>query len=138
MAIQLSVEARNDRLDAIETRWGASPIIEFRTGAAPANCAAAATGTLLGQASLPADSMSAAAAGTKSKLGAWTFNILTGILAQVIGYFRVYDAQSPSKCHLQGTVTITGAGGDMTVDNTNVSAAQVVTITQFDLTDGNA
>lgn len=138
MAIQLSVEARNDRLDAIEARWGPAPIIEWRTGAQPANCAAAATGTLLAQASLPADSMSAGALGVKSKLGAWTFNILAGILHQTVGYFRIYDAGSPSKCHMQGSVGMGGSGADMIVDNSDVSAAQVVTVTQFDLTDGNA
>lgn len=137
-ALQYSVPVRNARLDSIETTVGVLPIIELRTGAPPANCAAAATGTVLAQAALPSDWLTAAAAGVKSKNGAWTFSILAGISGLVVGYFRIYDSGSPSACHIQGTVTATGGGGDMTLDNTNVSAAQVVTVTQFDITAGNA
>ena len=40
--------------------------------------------------------------------------------------------------HIQGTVTNTGGGGDMTVQNVVVEAAQAITITGFTLTAGNA
>lgn len=136
--LQYSVTVRNAKLDAVETSIGTSPIIEFRTGALPANCGTAATGTLLAQSALPADWLAAASGGVKSKLGTWTINILAGISSQNIGHFRIYDSGSPSTCHLQGDVTATGGGGAMTVDNINVSAAQVVTVTGFDLTAGNA
>lgn len=135
MTIQLSVPVRNARLDAIETAIGATPIVEFRTGSPPADCATASSGTLLAQSALPSDWLAAAAAGAKAKAGTWT---ITGIAAGTIGYFRIFDAQSPSTCHLQGTVTATGGGGDMTVDNTSIAAAQVATVTTFTLTDGNA
>jgi hypothetical protein len=36
VAIQLSVAARNARLDAIETTISTAPTLEIRTGAAPA------------------------------------------------------------------------------------------------------
>jgi hypothetical protein len=137
-ALQYSVTVRNAKLDAVETAIGTVPIIEYRTGAPPANCAAASTGTLLAQAALPSDWLAAAAAGVKSKLGTWQFTILAGISNQTVGYFRIFDSQSPSTCHIQGTVTATGGGGDMTVDNTNVSAGQTVTVTQYDTTAGNA
>lgn len=137
-ALQYSVQVRNAKLDAVETSIGTVPIIEFRTGAPPANCGTVASGTVLAQAALPSDWLAAAAAGVKGKNGAWTFNILAGVVGLVIGHFRIYDSGSPSACHMQGTVTLTAGGGDMTVDNTNVSAAQVVTVTQFDLTAGNA
>jgi hypothetical protein len=137
-AVQLSVSVRNARLDAIETTIGASPIIEFRTGAMPADCATAASGTLLAQSALPADWMAAAVAGVKGKLGTWSFSGLAGIVTANVGYFRIYDAGSPSQCHLQGTVTATGGGGDMTVDNISIAAAQVVTVNSFNLTDANA
>jgi hypothetical protein len=39
---------------------------------------------------------------------------------------------------MQGTVTATGGGGDMTLDNAVIALAQVVTITGFTLTDANA
>lgn len=44
MAIQLSVAARNSRLDAIETATGTSAKLLIFTGAVPANCAAADPG----------------------------------------------------------------------------------------------
>jgi hypothetical protein len=134
-AVQLSVAVRNARLDAIETQIGVSPIIEFRSGSQPSDCSQAATGTLLAQSALPSDWLAAAAGGSKAKAGSWTFS---GLAAGTIGYFRIYDSGSPSTCHIQGSVTATGGGGDMTVDNTNIANAQVVTVNTFTLTDANA
>lgn len=135
MALQLSVQVRNNRLDQIETTIGTAPIMELRAGALPSDCAAVDNGTLLALAALPSDWMSAAAAGAKAKNGTWT---VTGIAAGTIGHFRIFRAGSPSECDIQGTVTATGGGGDMTVDNTSIAIAQVVTIQSFTLTDGNA
>lgn len=135
MTLQYSLTVRNARLDQIETTIGAAPIFEFRTGAPPADCATAPSGTLLAQSALPSDWMAAAAAGVKGKNGTWT---ITGIAAGTIGHFRIYDAQSPSTCHMQGTVTATGGGGDMTVDNTSIAVSQVATVSSFNITGGNA
>jgi len=38
---------------------------------------------------------------------------------------------------MQGTVTATGGGGDLELDNTSIAATQKVTITTFTLTAGN-
>ena len=46
MTVQLSVAVRNARLDAIETTIAASAVLKIRSGAQPANCAAADTGTV--------------------------------------------------------------------------------------------
>src|SRR5437868_6497758 len=118
MSIQLSVLVRNARLDAIETQVGTLPILELRSGAAPADCSAAPSGSLLVQQALPSDWMTAAALGVKGKNGTWSF---TGVGAGTIGHFRIYDSGSPSQCHIQGSVTATAGGGDMTVDNTNIA-----------------
>jgi hypothetical protein len=72
MAIQLSVAARNGRLDAIETELGSTPVLKIFTGAQPANCAAANSGTELTVAS--AD-VPAAAVGTSVVIGATTWTI---------------------------------------------------------------
>lgn len=135
MTVQNSVLARNARLDAFETAVGAAPILELRSGAQPADCAAAASGTLLAQFSLPADWLAAAANGVKAKNGTWSG---AGVGAGNIGYYRIYQAGSPSECHEQGSVTATGGGGDMTVDNINIAVAQVVTVTAYNRTAGNA
>lgn len=71
MTVQFSVAVRNGRLDSIETTIGASAILKIRTGAQPANCAAADSGTVLATCNLPADWMAAAASGQKAKSGTW-------------------------------------------------------------------
>lgn len=46
MTIQLATSTRDAMLDAIETDTGTSAILKIRTGAQPANCAAAYAKTL--------------------------------------------------------------------------------------------
>lgn len=60
MALQYSVPVNNARLDAVEAAIGATAKLRIYSGAAPANCAAAATGSLLCEMALPADWMTAA------------------------------------------------------------------------------
>ena len=69
MALQFSVTVRNARLDAVETAIGASAVLKIRSGAAPANCATADSGTVLATCSLPSDWMAAASSGSKAKSG---------------------------------------------------------------------
>ena len=134
MAVQLSVDVRNARLDAIETEIGASPLLEFRSGAQPANCAAADTGTELEQMALPADAFAAASAGQKAKTGTWTG---TADAAGTAGHFRMKN-NGDTACHMQGSVTGTGGGGDMEVDNVVIAIGQTITVNTFTMTDGNA
>lgn len=138
MAIQLSTPVRNARLDAIETTIGTAPIIEIWSGAYPANCAAADAGSKIANGTLPSDWLAAASAGSKVKLGTWTITGLAAAGAGTAGlYFRIKDSTATTT-GLQGTLTVTGGGGDMTIDNTNIANAQVITATGFTLTDANA
>ena len=135
MAIQLSVGVRNGSLDAIETAIGTSAILRVRTGAVPATTATADAGTVLATLNLPVDYMAAASAGTKAKSGTW--EDLSADAAGTAAHFRVYDSAGTT-CHIQGTVTATGGGGDMTVDNAVFALAQAFTVTGFTLTAGSA
>jgi len=135
MAFQLSVAARNALLDAIETATGTLAILKIRTGAPPATCATADSGTVLATASLPSDWMAAASSGTKALSGTW--QDASADAAGTAGHFRIYDSAGTT-CHMQGTVTATGGGGDMTVDNAVFAAAQVFNVTSFTLTAPNA
>ena len=135
MAIQFSVAVRNARLDAFETTAGASAVLRIRTGAAPANCAAARTGTVLATVNLPSDWMAAASGGTKALSGTW--QDLSADAAGTAGHFEIMN-NALSTCHMQGTVTATGGGGDMTVNNVVFAVAQQFDVTGFTLTDGNA
>jgi len=135
MAIQLSTAVRNARLDAFETTVGTSAVLKIFTGSMPANCAAADSGTLLANMSLPSDWMAAAASGAKSKSGTWSDASADG--TGTAGYFRIY-ATDGTTCGLQGTITGISGGGDMELDNTSIASTQTVTISTFTLTDGNS
>lgn len=135
MTTQLSTTVRNAELDAIETAISTSAVLKIRSGAQPATCATADSGTVLVTMTLPSDWMAAASGGAKSKSGTWedTSADATGTAA----HFRIY-ASNGTTCHIQGSVTATGGGGDMTLDSTSITAGQTVTITNFSLTAGNA
>ena len=79
--------------------------------------------------------MAAASSGSKSKSGTW--EDLSADATGTAGHFRLYDSAGTT-CHLQGTVTATGGGGDMEVSSTSFTAGQSFTVTTFTLTDGNA
>jgi len=133
MAFQFSVAARNAALDAIETTIGTSPTLVLRTGAAPATCATADSGTVLATMALPSDFLAAASAGAKAISGTW--QDLSADAAGTAGHFRVTQGGT---CHIQGSVTISGGGGDMTLDNNVLALGQQVTITSFTITAGGA
>ena len=135
MALQFSAAVRNARLDTIESTIGTSAVLKIRTGAPPATVATADSGTVLATLSLPSDWMAAASGGSKAKSGTWedTSADASGTAA----HFRIY-ASDGTTAHIQGTVTATGGGGDMTVDNTTFASGQSFTVTSFAITDGNA
>jgi len=135
MTVQLATSVRNAMLDAYETAIGASAILRIRTGAPPANCAAADAGTVLATMNLPADWMAAASGGQKGLSGTW--QDLTADAAGTAAHYRIYDSGGAT-CVEQGTVTITGGGGDIELNNTNIAVGQQVTITSKTLTQGGA
>jgi hypothetical protein len=135
MAIQFSVTVRNARLDAIETAVGTSAVLRIRSGSAPATCATADSGTVLATINCPSDWLAAASSGSKSISGTW--QDLSADATGTAGHFRLYNSAGTT-CHIQGTVTATGGGGDMEVTNTSFTAGQSFTVNTFTLTDANA
>lgn len=135
MALQFSDAVRNAELDAIETAVGTSAVLKIRTGAQPANVAAADSGTVLATLNLPSDWLAAAASGAKAKSGTWEDTSADN--AGTAAHFRIY-ASNGTTAHMQGSVTLTGGGGDMTLDSVSFTAGQSFTITGFTLTAGNA
>lgn len=134
MTIQLATSTRNAMLDAIETDAGTSAILKIRTGAQPANAAAADAGTVLATLNLPSDWMATASSGTKAMSGTWQDASADG--SGTAAHFRLYKSDGTT-CIMQGTVTATGGGGDMTVDNTSFAATQPFNVTGFTLTAPN-
>ncbi len=135
MAQQFSVAVRNAILDTIETAIGASAVLKIRSGAKPTNITDADSGTVLATLALPADWMAAASAGSKAKTGTW--EDAAADAAGTAGHFRIYASDGTTQ-HIQGMVTATGGGGDMTLDNVSIAVDQKVTITAYNLTAGNA
>ena len=133
MAVQYSVAVRNAQLDAFESTTGASAVLKIFTGAQPATCATADSGTLLAEMTLPTDWMSAAAAGVKELLGTW--QDASANAAGVAAHYRIYESTGTT-CHQQGSV---GQGsGDLSLDNTTIAITQQVDIATFAITAGNA
>lgn len=135
MAIQYSTTVRNAQLDALETAIGTAAVLKIRTGAPPANVGTADSGTVLASMTLPSDWLAAASGGSKAKSGTWqdASADATGTAA----HFRIY-ASDGTTAHIQGTVTATGGGGDLTLDNTSIASGQSVTISSFTLTATNS
>lgn len=133
MTLQLSTTVRNATLDAIESTIGVSPTMEIRTGAPPANCAAADSGTVIATLALPSDWMAAASAGAKAFLGTW--QDAAADAAGTAGHFRI---KVSATTHIQGTCSVTGGGGDITFDNAGFAVGQQINITGFTLTAGGA
>ena len=128
MTIQYSVAVRNAALDIKEATIGVSAVLKVFSGAKPANCAAADPAGLLCTITLPADWMTAADGGSKSKLSAWTAAASADGAA---ASWRIYAADGVT-CGMQGDTI------DMTFDNVNLTVGQTVTVNTFTITAGNA
>ncbi len=129
MAVQYPVAQRNAMLEAKATNWGANPVMKLWTGAQPANCATANSGTECASGSLGATPFAAAGSGAIAKNGTWT---ITGTTGGTAGHYRVYKSDGTT-CVEQGDIS-----DDMTIDNAVIANAQVVTITAYTTTAGNA
>lgn len=134
MALKLSTTVRNARLDAIESAIGASAIMKIRSGSAPADTSVADSGTVLATLALPADWMAAASGGSKSKSGTWQDG--SADATGTAGHFRIYASDGVT-VHAQGTVSISGGGGDLIVDSVSFTIGQTFSVTTFTINDGN-
>lgn len=135
MSVQLSTAVRNAVADVIEATIGTAPVLKLRTGSPPADVASADSGTVLVTITLPSDWLAAASSGSKTKLGTWEDTAADA--SGTAGHYRVY-ASDGTTAHMQGTVTVTGGGGDMTLDNPVISIGQQVSINAFTLAAGNS
>lgn len=140
MTIQLGTTLRNNMISQYESTAGLSPKLMLRSGAVPANAAAVDSGTLLAIITLPSDWMGNAASGSVALIGSWAG---TGLAAGTVAHYRLKDSTATSTdntgtTHEQGTVTATGGGGDLTLDNVVIAASQAVSVTGWTRTQGGA
>jgi hypothetical protein len=134
MTIQLSLACRSARLEAIESSAGTSPVLRIFTGAQPADCASANSGTILAAFTLGVDWSAVATNGTKafSSLPLTTTALTSGGAA----HYRLHNAASTNAAVMQGSVGL--GSGDLQLDNTTIAQGQTINITAWTLTDGNA
>jgi hypothetical protein len=134
MAVQTSVAVANAEAQARETTIGASPRLRLRTGAVPANCAAARSGTVLATIVLPSD-WATVSGGVLSKLGTWS---VSASASGTAGHWELMDS-TLTTCHEQGTVTGTDPGtGDLVLsqESAAIVSGQTVTIDTWTRTYG--
>lgn len=129
---QYSVAVNNARLDAIESTIGTSAKLRIFSGSAPANCAAADSGTLLAALDLPSNWMADAASASKALAGSWTGTASAGSGATPTHY-RITNSAG-SAVGMQGTAGI--GSGELQVDGT-ITNGQAVTVTSFTINSGN-
>jgi hypothetical protein len=125
MTTQNRIELRDAIVGAYETTIGASPVLEIRTGAQPASCTAADTGTLLVSITLPADWLTAPSGGAVSKNGVWS---ATATAAGTAAHYRLKQS---GLCWEQGNITATGGGGDITITSVAIAVNDTATVTSF-------
>lgn len=137
MAITISDGAANAILETGYDAVFNGGTLELWSGTRPASANTAPAGTLLASGALPADAFAAAAARAKAKQGTWT---LTGQSGAGTGtnatWYRMkatgdLGTTNTTDKRQDGSVTATGGGGDLTLDNVNVANAQVVTVNTF-------
>lgn len=129
MTVQWNDTLRNALLDTWESTIGTSAKIRIYSGTPPADETAALSGnTLLVEWSLGSDWMAAASGGSKALT---TSNIDQAAAASgTASFYRIYNSAGTTSFE-QGTVTATGGGGDMTIDNTTIASGQTVRLTGF-------
>lgn len=135
MAFQLSFDVRNATLQALEDEIGVNPILTINSGTTPADCGTANTGTVLATMVLPTDWLNTPSGGSITLSGTW--QDLSADSSGTASYFRVHN-NGGTACHMQGTISATGSGGDMQLDNTNIATGQQINITAFTITAGGA
>lgn len=137
-ALSFSTAFANKVLDAFGNAGAGfnfdSGVLEIRSGAAPGPDAADA-GTLGASITLPADAFNAGAAKSMTKAGTW--QDASADAAITAAHFRVKQsgdtggATGSTDERIEGTISGTGGGGDMELDNTSIAAGQQVTISTF-------
>lgn len=134
MTLGYNVTLRNAQLNAITSAAGASAVITIYEGTRPATGASDSGSTVLAE--LTCGSTFAAAASA----GVLTLNAITGdSSANADGTAQWFRLETSGGTHvMDGSVTATGGGGDMTLNSTSLTEGATVAISSFTVTAGNA
>lgn len=126
--VRNSVAVRNAYGDAFEATVGLSAHLEIRTGACAASITDPAAGELLVKYDLAADWSAPAANGVKAMSNVPLLG--EAVASGTPGHYRITNAAG-DVCHEDGSITATGGGGDMTIDNVVIAILQQVNLAVY-------
>jgi len=130
MAVRISAEARSVAADAIAALVDGG-VLRLYTGTQPAGPDEEPTGTLLAELDLEDPAFAAAVAGAAS-LDTTPELTTTGLADGDVGWFRVCSAAQAAGEGLgvlDGAVTVSGGGGELTLNTLAVESGVPVTVT---------
>jgi hypothetical protein len=130
MAISIAATSKTNRMAAVNTDLGTGGTLKIYSGTPPAS-ADAALGAAVELVSLPQGTYTASSGQLTCSFTAAT--VSTGGTAS---FFRLVKAGG-STCIVQGTVTATGGGGDMTFSTVSFVTSATITLSSFVISDGN-
>jgi hypothetical protein len=139
MATRIPGAGQDAALDAIGDRADAdaSPgLLRIYSGAQPADADDAASGDLLCEITLNDPAFAAGSGGSKALDASPALTDVGTALAGAgtdAGWFRIVDSDG-STTVVDGSITGTGGGGDIELDNISIAEDQNVTITGYTLT----
>lgn len=139
MAVRINTAARNAAADAVANLVNGGTgagVIRIYTGTQPATPATSPTGTLLAEFTLSDPAFAAASSGSAA-LDVTPALTDQGLAAGTAGWFRILDSTEAAGTGLgilDGNVTATGGGGDMTLNTTTISVGVDVEITSGSIT----
>jgi hypothetical protein len=128
MATRIPDAGQNAAVDAVVDRIDAGAgagTLKLFTGSQPADADSDPAGTLLATITLADPAYGAAAAGVAALAGTPLTGV--GVAAGSAGCFAIEDSTGVN-C-VQGSVTATGGGGDLELDNVSIAVDQVINIT---------
>jgi hypothetical protein len=136
VALSFSDSLRNSRANAITTACDAgsgAAILEIRTGAKPTSPDDAATGTLLASVTLNDPSFGAAADGVITLDDSPALTDASADATGTAAHFRIKTSAGAGV--VDGTVTATGGGGDLTLNTVSLVASATFTVTGGTITE---
>jgi hypothetical protein len=78
--------------------------------------------------------MAAPSGGVVAKSGTW--QDLSADATGTAGHFRIYNSAG-TVCHAQGSVSLSGGGGEMIVSSVDLVVGQTFTVDTFSIADNN-
>lgn len=135
----LAAAMLDNAVNSLLTAETGAAIINIYTGTPPADCEAAATGTLLGTCIMTDPSPFGAAANQNPNARITAASITSDTSADTTGtagYFRVYTSTAGTDatkvtCHIQGSAGVAGDTPDLTLDDKNIVVGGTIAITAY-------